>query len=451
MLSDAAARAAFFIGETYDRLSDTYAPATIQSLSFCGIGCGNRIVPIKVKEMAAIEVARLVKPGKHAVGGVPGLHLFVKETGAKSWVLRVVVGDRRRDVGLGGYPAVTLAQAREAARTTREKIRGGVDPVEEARSARSKLVASRAAAITFEQASAQYIKAHKQSWRNDKHRQQWENTLAAYAEPVIGNILVSHLTMTHVLNVLEPIWFKKTETASRLRGRIEAILDWAKGRGYRSGDNPAAWKGNLQTQLPKAERVAKQENQPALPIDLAPAFMKRLRLAEGQGARALEFTILTVGRSGEIRGAEWSEIDLEAALWTIPASRMKAGVEHRVPLTPQATSLLKSLPRMADCPLVFPAPRGAMLSDMTLTAVIRRFNDSDKNKWVDPRNGRGVVPHGFRSTFRDWAAERTSFPKEVAEMALAHTIGNKVEAAYRRGDLFEKRRAMMNDWAAFLE
>ncbi|HSV81748.1 MAG TPA: integrase arm-type DNA-binding domain-containing protein [Ramlibacter sp.] len=408
-------------------------------------------MPVKAKEMSALEVARLVEPGRHAVGAVPGLQLVVKDTGAKSWVLRVMIGDRRRDIGLGGFPAVTLAQAREAARAARDKIRGGVDPIEEARSARSSLMATQAAAITFEQASAQYIKAHKRGWRNDKHRQQWENTLATYADPVIGNILVSHLTVTHVVRVLEPIWFEKTETAGRLRGRIESILDWAKGRGYRSGDNPAAWKGNLDTQLPKAHRVAKQENQPALPIDLAPAFMRRLRLAEGQGARALELTILTVARSGETRGAEWSEFDLEGGMWIVPASRMKAGGEHRVPLTSPAISLLKALPRIAECPLVFPAPRGTRLSDMTLTAVIRRFNDSDNNKWVDPRNGRGVVPHGFRSTFRDWAAERTSFPREVAEMALAHTIESKVEAAYRRGDLFEKRRAMMDEWASFLE
>ncbi|HSW07389.1 tyrosine-type recombinase/integrase [Aquabacterium sp.] len=401
--------------------------------------------------MAAIEVARLVRPGKHAVGVVPGLHLLVKETGAKSWVLRVMVAGRRRDVGLGGFPAVTLAQAREAARAARDKIRGGVDPVEEARLARSNLKASRAAAITFQHASAQYIKAHGRSWRNEKHRQQWKNTLATYADPLIGDILVSHLSMSHVLQVLEPIWFEKTETASRLRGRIESILDWAKGRGYRSGDNPAAWKGNLDTQLPKADRVARQDNQPALPIDLTPEFMRRLRRADGQGARALEFTILTVARSGEARGAGWSEIDMEGKVWTIPASRMKAGVEHRVPLSSQAIKLLKALPRVAESQLVFPAPRGAILSDMTLTAVIRRFNEADKDKWVDPRNGRGVVPHGFRSTFRDWAAERTNFPREVAEMALAHTIDNKVEAAYRRGDLFEKRRLMMNEWASFLE
>lgn len=408
-------------------------------------------MPVKAKEMAAIELARLAKPGKHAVGVVPGLHLLVKETGAKSWVLRVMVGGRRRDIGLGGFPAVTLAQAREAARAARERIRSGADPVEEARSARSSLLASRAAAVTFKQASAQYIKAHKRSWRNDKHRQQWENTLATYADPVIGDMLVSHVTMAQVLKVLEPIWFDKTETASRLRGRIESILDWAKGRGYRSGDNPAAWKGNLDTQLPKTDRVARQDNQPALPIDLAPAFMKRIRLAEGQGARALELTILTVARSGETRGAEWHEFDLEAAMWTVPASRMKAGVEHRVPLTLPAIKLLQSLPRITNCTLVFPSPRGAMLSDMTLTAVIRRFNEADGHKWVDPRSGRGVVPHGFRSTFRDWAAERTGFPREVAEMALAHAIESKVEAAYRRGDLFEKRRAMMNEWASFLE
>jgi integrase len=245
---------------------------------------------------------------------------------------------------------------------------------------------------------------------------------------------VRDIELAHILKILEPIWLEKTETASRLRGRIEAVLDWAKGRGYRAGDNPAQWKGNLDAQLAPPEKVAKSEHHAALPVGEIGVFMGRLRAAEGMGARALEFTILTAARSGEVRGATWAEIALDAKVWTVPASRMKAGKEHRVPLADPALKLLKALPRTEGTDLVFPAPRGGQLSDMTLTAVLRRMQVP-------------AVPHGFRSTFRDWTAEQTNYPRDVAEMALAHAIGDKVEAAYRRGDLFDKRRRMMDHWA----
>ncbi len=393
-------------------------------------------MPKKAKERSAIEVSRLTAPGLWSVGGVAGLHLQVLPTGARSWVLRVVVGNRRRDMGLGGYPDVPLAQAREKAREARELIRQGVDPIERQRALLSAMKAAAAAALTFDQCCDAYIAAHEAGWKNAKHGQQWRNTLKAYASPVMGALMVRDVALPHVLAVLEPIWRTKTETASRLRSRVELVLDWATARGYRDGLNPARWRGHLDKLLPAPGRVAKSDHHAALPVAEVGAMMRRLRAADGTGARALEFAILTAARSGEVRGATWPEIDLDAKVWTVPAERMKAGKEHRVPLSDAAVALLESLPREKGIDYVFPAPRGGQLSDMTLTAVLRRLEVP-------------AVPHGFRSTFRDWAAERTNYPREAAEMALAHTIGDKVEAAYRRGDLFEKRRLMMADWATF--
>ncbi len=394
-------------------------------------------MPRVAEELKPLEVARLVAPGLHFVGGVPGLALQVAPTGARTWVLRMMVAGRRRDMGLGGFPAVTLAQAREAARAARTKVREGVDPIDESRAARSKLRAAQAAALTFDECATKFIKAQAPGWSNPKHAQQWENTLRTYASPVLGALLVRDVELKHVMAVLEPIWQAKTETASRVRGRMEQVLDWATARGFRQGLNPARWRGHLDKLLPARSKVAKVEHHDALPVGDVGAFMVKLREAAGMGARALEFAILTAARSGEVRGARWDEIDMAGAVWTIPADRMKAGKEHRVPLSAPAQALLEALPRMGENPLVFPAARGGTLSDMTLSAVLRRME-------VD------AVPHGFRSTFRDWAAERTHYPHEVAEMALAHAVGNKVEAAYRRGDLFEKRRRLMDDWATFL-
>jgi integrase len=267
---------------------------------------------------------------------------------------------------------------------------------------------------------------------------QWRNTLAAYAFPVIGGLLVRDVEREHVLSVLKPIWRGKTETASRLRGRLEQILSYAMQAGYREeGLNPARWRGNLDKLLGDPNKIARTQHHRALPVAQVGSFMKRLSAAEGNGARALEFAILTAARSGEVRGASWAEIDLDRSFWTIPASRMKAGKEHRIPLSAAAVKLLRSQPRAEETSYVFPSQKGSQISDMTLTAVMRRMSVA-------------AVPHGFRSTFRDWAAEHTNYPNEVCEAALAHTIGDKVEAAYRRGDLFEKRRHMMEDWAAFL-
>lgn len=416
-------------------------------------------MPRVAKELSALEVKRLSKPGMYAVGGVPGLHLQVLPGGGRTWLLRVTVGanaggkQRRSEVGLGGYPAVTLQQVRDKAREVREKIAQGIDPIAERKAARSALLASRANDMTFGTATQSYIEAKADEWRNPKHRQQWNNTLETYAFPIIGKLQVRDIDTPHILSILEPIWKVKTETASRLRGRIEAVLDWATARKYRDGMNPARWKGHLDMMLARPTKVGKNGNHPALPVAMMDKFMKHLRRMEGTGARGLEFTILTAARSGEVRGATWNEIDLKEKVWTIPAERIKAGKEHRVPLTDEAVKLLKALPRFEDSNLVFPAPRGGELSDMTLAAVIKRMHEAEtkagRKGYLDPKQDKIATPHGFRSTFRDWAAEHTNHPREVAEMALAHTIESKVEAAYRRGDLFQKRRALMEDWAAF--
>jgi integrase len=398
----------------------------------------------------ALAVSRIAHPGMHAVGTVAGLYLQVLQSGARSWILRAVIGGKRRDMGLGGYPAVTLAQARQKARMARDKIADGVDPIEERRASRTLLKAAQASARTFKQCAAAYMDAHCRAWRNPKHIDQWRSTLHRYAYPVIGELRVRDVELPHVLRILEPIWHEKTETASRLRGRIERVLHWAIARGYRTAPNPARWRGHLDTMLAAPGRLVRDQHQPALPVSELGAFMAELRRREGMAARALEFAILCAARSGEVRGALWSEIDLRSKVWTVPAARIKARKEHRVPLSERAVEVLRSLPRGDGTDLVFPAPRGGTLSDMTLTAVIRRMNEqSDEPRWIDPKSDKQAVPHGFRSTFRDWAAERTDHPRELADMALAHTIEGKVEAAYRRGDLFAKRRRMMDDWARF--
>lgn len=394
-------------------------------------------MPRVAKKLGPLDVSRLTVAGVHAVGEVPGLSLQVVESGARSWILRLTVGGKRREMGLGGYPAVTLAEARSKARELREQADRGVDPIEQRRAARSALKAAQASAVTFEQAAKAYIESHESTWKNAKHAQQWRNTLEQYAYSAIGSALVRDVELPQVLACLEPIWKTKTETASRLRGRIESVLDWATARGYREGLNPARWRGHLDKLLARPSKLAKTEHHVALPIDQMADFIASLRAVQSTGARALEFAILTAARSGEVRGATWDEIDMRAKVWTIPAERMKAGREHRVPLSDAALQLLKGLSKVAGADLVFVSPRGGQLSDMTLTAVLRRMEVA-------------AVPHGFRSTFRDWAAERTNYPREVAEMALAHTIENKVEAAYRRGDLFDKRRHLMNDWASFI-
>lgn len=393
-------------------------------------------MPKVAKQLSDRAVAAIKTEGRHAVGGVAGLHLRIS-AGYRGWILRVTVGDQRKDMGLGAYPAVSLQQARDKARRIHDDLRDGQVPISPKVHQRTLIASKAATEKTFGWCTEEYLKTKSSEWKNAKHRQQWENTLDAYAMPHLGLVSVSAIDLPHILACLEPIWNTKNETASRLRGRIESVLDWATVRKYRSGENPARWKGHLDKVLAAPGKIQKVEHHRAIPVDNMPSFMQGLRTRAGIAARALEFLIYTAARSGEVRGALWSEIDFDKAIWTIPAARMKAGAEHRVPLTEAALKLLAEMPRIESSNLIFPGTKGQQLSDMTMTAVMRRMKAT-------------AVPHGFRSTFRDWAGEKTNFPRELAEHALAHTLQNKVEAAYRRGDALEKRRHMMQEWSNFI-
>ncbi|AMM13355.1 integrase [Burkholderia sp. PAMC 28687] len=391
-------------------------------------------MPKKAKELGPLAVKRLTTPGKHPVGGVEGLYLKVVSETSRSWVLRVVVGGRRREIGLGSYSdqGIGVAGARTKATAMREEILRGIDPVIQRMEVASRLRASHALEITFEDAAKRFIKAKAPEWRNVKHGDQWTNTIVEYANPVIGKMMVRHITRPHIVEILEPIWATKTETASRLRGRLEAILDWARVKGFRDdGINPAAWRGNLDKLLSAPKRTKRVRNHPALPIEQMGTFMVTLRAIQGISARCLEFTILTAARSGEARGARRPEVDLDKGIWIVPSERMKGKKEHRVPLSPAAIALVKAMPVRPDNDLIFASPRsGSMLSDMALLALMRRQSLE-------------ATPHGFRSTFRDWAGEYTNYPRELAEVALAHIKNDATEAAYWRGDVLEKRRRMM--------
>ena len=393
-------------------------------------------MPKVSKALSALEVSRIIKPGWRAVGTVAGLGLNVSPTGGgRSWVLRTTIDGTRRAIGLGAYPEVTLKRAHEKAREIREQIGQGIDPIAVRQEQKRQRLADAIKSITFGECAANYITSHAPSWKNVKHRQQWENTLAQHAEKLTP-LAVGHIETVHVMEVLHPIWQTRTETASRLRGRIEQVLDWATVQGLRKGENPARWRGHLDMLLPAPNRIKAVEHHRALPYAELGALMPRLKEVSGMGVRALEFAILTAARSGEVRGATWAEIDLHAKMWNVPANRMKAGRPHRVPLSNQAIALLKNLPRLDGSDLIFWAPRGGQLSDMTLTAVLRRLSVE-------------ATTHGFRSTFRNWAAERTNYPREIAETALAHINGDRVEAAYLRTDHFERRARLMQEWADF--
>jgi integrase len=341
-------------------------------------------------------------------------------------------------MGLGGFSTVDLARARTLARDCRLLLLDGKDPIEARKAVRLAEALQRARSMSFDQCAAAYIDAHRSSWKNAKHADQWKSTLATYASPIIGSLPVADVDTDLVVKVLGPIWATKTETATRLRGRIESILDWATVSRFRQGDNPARWRGHLENLLANPNRIAPVRNHPALPWREVPGFMGLLAQCRGVAARAAEFTILTAARSGEVRGATWGEVDLEGKLWTIPAERMKAGKEHRVPLSTAAIALLAAIPRRDG--LIFPGrSESVALSDMSLTAVLRRMGRSD------------ITIHGFRSSFRDWCAEAVgnSFAREVCEHALAHSLPDRVEAAYRRGDLLEKRVMLMQAWANY--
>lgn len=416
-------------------------------------------MPKVAAELGPLEVKRLSHPGGKGnvmvpVGGVAGLYLQLAPKGGRTWILRMLVGGRRRDIGLGGFPTVTLAQARDKAREVRDKVERGIDPVEERKAAKARLIEARRKGMLFCEAVDKALAAKLDAFRNEKHRAQWRSTLDTYALPEIGALPVDEIDTAAVLRCLQPIWATKTETATRLRGRIEAVLSWATVAGHRTGDNPARWAGNLKELLPAPSKVANESNHPALQLDDAPGWLADLRKREGFPARALEFLALTAARSGEVRGAAWNEIYLEKALWIIPAQRMKMKREHRVPLSAEAVALLKALPKLESNPLVFPGARGGQLSDMALSMLMKRQHTAavaaGGSGYVDRVSKRPAVPHGLRSTFRDWVAERTSYPGEMAEVALAHRISSAVEAAYRRGDMIERRRLMMADWATFL-
>ena len=392
-------------------------------------------MPKLAKELSPIEVSRIHNKGLNFVGVIPGLGLQVKGN-ARSWVLRTRIAGKTRDIGLGGFPAVTLAQARESARAMRVKVTQGIDPIQERRERQISLRAARGKLITFSEAMDRFLEDRGAEWRNSKHKQQWENTLTTYAVPTLGALHVKDIGLAHILNVLRPIWKTKTETASRLRGRIENILDWAKVHGYRETENPARWKGNLDKVLSAPTKTKVVKHHPALPYAGIGSFMEALTARPGIAAQALQYCILTAGRSGEVRGATWREIDLRKAEWTIPAERMKAGKEHRVSLSPRALEILQQLAIGHADEIIFKAPRGGMLSDMTLGAVLKR---------MDVR----VTVHGFRSTFRDWAGETTGFSREVIEHALAHQLKDKAEAAYARGTLMQKRQKLMDAWGSF--
>ena len=396
-------------------------------------------MPKKLVNALTAVTVKNAGPGRHVDGG--GLQLLVKPTGARSWVFRFMIAGKAREIGLGpasGPDATSLADARDLAAALRLKVKAGIDPLAERdRAAAEALAAAQAAkvaGVTFREAADIHMKANRDGWRNAKHKQQWENTLSTYAYPVLGDLPVADVDTPHVLKVLEPIWRLKPETASRVRQRIETVLDASKARGFRKGENPARWRGHLDQVLPKRTKLSRGHHA-AMPYGEVPAFLADLRKREAVAALALEFTILTAARTGEVIGAQWAEIDLEAAVWTVPAERMKAGKEHRVPLCPRAVEILQDA-RLLGGETIFTGPQGGKLSGMAMAMLLRRME-------ID------VTVHGFRSAFRDWAAECTSYAHEVAEMALAHTIGNAVERAYRRGDLFEKRRKLMDAWADY--
>jgi integrase len=392
-----------------------------------------------IEKLSALAAKRAKEPGLYCDG--KGLNLRVGEGGAKSWVLRYMIDGGAREMGLGSYQDLSLAEARERARACRKLAKDGVDPIDERRERRAAQRAERQranGAMTFRDCAEAYIASHEAGWKNAKHAAQWPSTLATYVYPVFGAIPVQAVDVGLVMRAIEPIWADKPETAGRVRGRIESVLDWAAARGYRQGENPARWRGHLDNLLPRKSKIRRVEHHAALPYDEIGAFMTELRGEAGLAASALQLAILTALRTNEVLGAPWSEIDLAERVWTIPAERMKAEKEHRVPLSAPAIAILADMAKLRDGEFIFPgAKRGRSLSDMAMLMLLRRMGRGD------------LTVHGFRSSFRDWAAERTNFPREVAEMALAHTVSDKVEAAYRRGDLFSKRRQLMAAWARY--
>lgn len=419
-------------------------------------------MPRQLGKLSALQVTKLTKPGLYGDGG--GLTLQITQAGVKSWLFRFMREGKAYGMGLGPTHTISLSEARQKALEARKLLLDGVNPLLAKQQGRIAAELEQAKILTFDQCAEAYIAAHKASWKNAKHQDQWTNTLKAYARPVFGHLPVAEVDTALIVKCLSPIWESKTETASRVRGRIESVLGWATTSGYRTGDNPARWRGHLENLLANIGKASRTKHHPSLSWQRIGAFMHALRSREGMAVRALEFTILTASRSGEVRGARWSEIDLDAKVWTVPAERMKAKREHQVPLSAPAIKLLEGMTQSDG--LVFGRTKDDMLSDMTLTAVIRRMNENAKSThedaksddaksgeeikplWSDPQ-GNAITAHGFRSTFRMWAAETTNYPREVAEHALAHQLPDAVERAYQRGSQFVKRTALMEQWGAY--
>lgn len=401
-------------------------------------------MPKVAKVLAAVEVARLHAVGTHAVGGVPGLLLRVAPSGSTQWVLKVRAGGKRRAIGLGGYPGVTLAEARGKAREARASIARGVDVVGERKAARARLIAAQAAAdeaerfgLTFEAAARAKWQAIAPEFRSAKHRMDWISSLERYAFPIIGKVPVSAVEVAHVLAVLQPIWSTRTVTATRVRERLEKVLDWATVTHHRSGENPARWAGNLKETLPDPSKIAHEVHRRALDWHDVPAFMAKLRKVKGASAACMQFAILTGARSLEARGCEWGELDIAARTWRLPGARMKSGKPHTVPLSDDALALVQAQPRLLGSRFVFPSPREhARLSDMALLLTCRRV-------------GIDATPHGFRASFKSWAQTLTAYRDEVSELCLAHTNGNATRAAYARADLLPERAKLLQAWATF--
>ncbi len=389
-----------------------------------------------IGKLTALAVAQAKRRGYYGDGG--GLFLQVSPGGAKSWVFRFKDAGKLHEMGLGPFHTIGLADARQRAQDCRKARLDGRDPIAERKAARLAAKLDAAKAMTFRACAERYIAAHRAGWRNAKHAAQWTATLDTYVYPSFGGLPVQAVDVGLVLKAVEPIWASKPETASRVRGRIESILDWATARGYRMGENPARWRGHLENLLPRRSKVRRVEHHAALAYPEIAAFMAELRRQEGVAARALEFAILTAARTGEVIGARWDEINIAERLWAVPAERMKGGRERRVPLSDAALAIVENMAAIRSGDFVFPGGRANRpLSNMAFLMLLRRMGRGD------------LTAHGFRSSFRDWAAERTTFPAEVAEMALAHVVSDKVEAACRRGDLFGKRRQLADAWAKF--
>lgn len=388
-----------------------------------------------MNRLSAKSVAAQKTPGYYPDGG--GLYLQVGATVSKSWLFIYMINRKEREMGLGSALDVSLSDARLKRDDFRKLLREGLDPIEARRNAELEKALATARSLTFRDCANSYIEAHRADWRNEKHCAQWTNTLETYCGDVFGALPVQAIDTRLVLKVLESVWSKKPETASRVRSRIERVLDWAKVRGYRQGENPALWRGHLDKLLPRLEKRKRVKHHPALPFADLPDFMKTLRTQAGIAARALELLILTATRTGEAVNACWSEFDLAGAIWTIPVDRMKAHREHRIPLSARAVAILRELEKARVGDYVFPGKPGRPLSNMALLALLARMDRDD------------ITVHGFRSTFRDWTSESTGYQREVCEMALAHVISDQTEAAYRRGDLFDKRRRLMLEWEKF--